>query len=116
MKLAFNTTNINGLHPALESKLAALDDLWKEQAGYQLTITHGLDGRHSRFSRHYWGGAIDIRTHTTPNSWIQFSGNKRTGLFTSIVNLLGTHFSVLDEGTHFHLSLKPDHVAWTKIV
>ena len=112
MQLAFDTTNISGLHPALEARLQELDALWKEQAGYELTITHGLDGHHSRWSRHYWGGAIDMRTHTSDGSWIQFTGNKRTGLHTAIINLLGSNFNVLDEETHFHIAFKPEYKSW----
>ena len=113
MKLAFPTTNISGLHPAVEEILPALDGLWKDHAGYELTITHGLDGKHSRYSRHYWGGAIDIRTHTKPGSWIQITGAERRGLLTAVKELLGNNFNVLDEETHFHVAFKPEFKAWT---
>lgn len=115
MKLVHETTDINGLHPAFWGDLFALDDLWRRVMGYELHITHALDGSHSRYSRHYQGCAVDLRTWTTPTSGNQVSGLERKNLLEAVRVRLGPAYKVLDERTHFHVALKPTDKAWTKL-
>ena len=87
-----------------------------------LHILHGLDGKHSRSSRHYQGCAIDIRTWKNPSdsSSGQIKGADRRALVGQIRKILGKNFWVLEhfdsagEPTHLHISFKPENRAWTK--
>lgn len=112
---AFPNTDLRGLHPAMEMMIEKLDNRWDHLVGYELIITHGLDGVHSDFSRHYWGGAIDVRTWTTPSSKIQIEGRERDELFVAVKGIIGDAFMVINEKDHFHIALKPWREAWTKL-
>ena len=116
MKLAHETTDIDGLHAAFCPALFRLDNLWRSLVGHELHIVHGLDGVHSLTSRHYQGCAVDIRTWVDPEdgSSGQIEGEKRIELQIATEGTLGGAFMVLDEGSHFHISLKPRGKSWKK--
>ena len=115
MRLVYATTDILGLHPVFGPALHNLDDMWRDIVGHQLHVLHGLDGEHSRFSRHYQGCAVDIRTWQNPadDSSGQIEGVERDALLSEVRKLLGKNFWILDHGTHFHVAFKPEHKAWT---
>ena len=122
MKLVYETTDIVGLHPAFGPAIHALDAMWLDIVGHELYILHALDGEHSRFSRHYQGCAIDVRTWKNPSDRLsgQIKFADREALKGQTRELLGKNFWLLDhfdsagEPTHFHIAFKPEHRAWTK--
>ena len=116
MKLVYETTDVIGLHPAFGRAIHNLDDMWLDIVGHELHILHALDGEHSRFSRHYQGCAIDVRTWRNPsdNLSAQIEGADRDALLAQARQILGKNFLLIDHGTHFHISFKPEHKAWTR--
>ena len=118
MKLVYATTDLVGLHPIFGEIISKLDALWLKTVEHELHILHGLDGKHSRFSRHYQGCAIDIRTWVDPTTNVdakQIAGKKRRELAIAVRKVIGKNFKLLDHGTHFHISFKPEYKAWTKL-
>jgi len=122
VKLVYETTDIVGLHPIFGPAIHDLDDLWLDIVGHQLHILHALDGVHSRFSRHYQGCAIDVRTWVNPTDGTsgQISGPDREALISQVRQVLGKNFWVLEHfdehgnPTHLHVAFKPENRAWTK--
>ena len=124
MKLVYETTDVIGLNPIFGPAIHDLDDLWLDIVGHELHILHALDGNHSRFSRHYQGCAIDIRTWQNPTARPedaeQIKGADREALIGQVRSVLGKNFWVLDHfnkdgsPSHFHISFKPENRAWTR--
>lgn len=113
MKKASNKVVVKGLHSAIQEILPELDELWLLLTGYRLIITSGLDSKHlAKYSRHYWGGAIDIRTWTTATSGIQITGRARMQLLIAVRQQLGNDFNVLNEVNHFHIGFRPQDLSW----
>ena len=96
-----------GMHPAMWPMTWRLDDAWKRWLGFEVTVTASNDGKHLPTSDHNWGGAIDVRTWTTPTSGIQIQGQKRKDLFNKTKRLLGKDWYVHWHETHFHISYRP---------
>lgn len=112
MKLKDDSVRLSGLHPVLAASLCAIDAVYLEQTGDELTITSGNDGQHKAGSRHYLGCAIDGRTWA--DGWgAQMSDSAKRALADAIAVCLDNRFgvgvfSVLVEETHLHIALKPD--------
>lgn len=79
--------------------VASVHDTLKE-AGYDCTITAGLDGKHSAGSLHYVGMALDFRTRVIP-------GADREPLRAKISARLGPDFDVVLEADHYHVEYQP---------
>jgi len=107
VRLKSAAVSVNGIHPALVPHLFRLDEWCRDHLGYELVITSCTDGKHSKTSRHYLGTAIDVRTWTTPESGVQISEPRRTGLVAGLKAFLGRDWFVLDEGTHIHIDWRP---------
>ena len=60
---------VTGLNPVFSTQpfIDAIVDsfrMWSEDSeGYQPTVTSGTDGKHSRWSEHYKGNALDFRVY-----------------------------------------------------
>ena len=111
MRLASVNVDVTRLHSAMWPMVMDLDFFWRNEVGYELIITHGIDGEHSVRSRHYIGCAIDIRTWTSPDSRRQMSGTRREALLAQVQRRLGENFRVLDleyngAKTHFHIQME----------
>lgn len=53
-----------GLHLIMRPVLKAAEHIWFENGRHEgVTVTAGLDGAHSAGSWHYYGLAVDFRTH-----------------------------------------------------
>ena len=57
-----NGANIQGIDIKMRPVLIAAEDVWKDH-GQELVVTCGMDGEHSAGSLHYYGLAVDLRTH-----------------------------------------------------
>ena len=66
--------------------------------GYIPTLTSGSDGIHSDQSGHYYGRALDFRSHDLPND-----GNLIWQIKERWEELLGVNYLCILEGDHFHL-------------
>jgi hypothetical protein len=68
--------------------------------GQTAVITSAKDGKHMKWSKHYSGNAIDLRT----NFFDKETQIKVTGQLQS---QLGDAFDVVLEGNHIHLEFDP---------
>lgn len=75
--------------------LLAASDIWQAH-GQTLVITAGLDGIHAPGSMHYYGYALDLRTH-------YFTPEEQTQVFKEMRERLGARYYVLLEKTHMHV-------------
>lgn len=66
----------------------------------EVVITSGSDSTHSPKSRHYTGEAVDIRKRNLENP---------RAFKESLQFALGSQFTVLDEGDHFHVQVRKGH-------
>ena len=105
MKLKDKSVKVEGMHYAMWPMLFRLDDLYRDELGYELTITSACDGRHKRASRHYAGIAVDVRTR--PDNGGQLSGRERDEFADKAREVMGHNFFLYNESNHFHIALKP---------
>lgn len=66
----------------------------ERNAGEDIYITHGQDGRHGNGTRHYQGDAVDILPL------------KKTKIEIYKARFMGTH-DILDERSHWHIEYDP---------
>ena len=71
-----------------------------EANGYEFVLTSCEEGKHSKNSRHYLGMAFDCRTRDMPVAAIP-------KMLEKLKEALGSHYLVLFEKNHFHISYKP---------
>ena len=82
--------------------LAAIvaDTVYHEVAGVSAVITSGIDGSHSRGSKHYAGDAIDLRiNHVAPE--------KHPILVSELKSALTADYDVVFEDDHIHIEFDP---------
>lgn len=89
------------LHPttAMAVLLTAVDGAYASR-GYEVVITSGTEGAHSRGSEHYVGHALDFRTAGIPS-------DQAEEIRAEIANRLGPDFDVLLEVDHLHAEFDP---------
>ena len=90
---------LDNLFPQMLVALAVVQDVFAE-SGYEITITSGSEGQHSRTSLHYLGAALDFRTR-------DINVEDRGALARSIRIALGENFDVVLENTHLHVEYQP---------
>ena len=93
---------LTGLKPEIVLAASVADSVYK-QYGQELVITSGIEGSHSKTSRHYLGYAIDCRTH-------YFTENQIPKIQQDLVNALGSDYYVQYEGNHFHIQFSPQEI------
>lgn len=83
--------------------LVALDKLMEllERENVSLVITSARGGVHKRYSHHYKGLAVDVRT------WDIQKPNDMCRLMRSV---LGSDYQVINEPTHIHVEYDPEHI------
>jgi len=95
--------SIQGLHIKMRPVLIAADAIWKG-LGQELVITAGLDGEHSAGSLHYYGRALDFRTH-------YFTDVEKAKALSFLVMHLdevdGQPYDVILHDTHIHVEYDP---------
>jgi hypothetical protein len=68
--------------------------------GYDMIITSGTDGSHSRGSEHYKGDAFDLRTR-------HLGAGEAEKIRDMLASALGSEFDVVLESTHIHVEFDP---------
>ena len=91
--------NVTGIQPEM---LIGLIVAMAVYAGleYDFIITSITDGKHSKSSRHYIGGAIDIRTRHLSKEVAQIARDR-------IAKALPNDFDVVLEKSHLHIEYDP---------
>ena len=70
------------------------------EEGYEMIITSGTDGSHSRGSKHYCGDAFDLRTR-------HLGAGDAERIRDRLTSALGSEFDVILESTHIHVEFDP---------
>lgn len=99
MKVKDETVNIWGLQKEMRPVLKTADKLWKDH-GEELVITSARDGVHSAGSLHYYGLAVDLRTH-------YFSLADQHKIMQDLQNALGHDYDVIFHKSHIHVEYDP---------
>lgn len=68
--------------------------------GYEMEITSGIEGKHSRGSLHYAGAAFDLRIKNIPTEVV-------LDIMTDLKESLGVDFDAVLESNHIHLEYQP---------
>lgn len=124
MNIAHPAVDLRGMHSDMLPAMMELDQLWREEVGYELIITAGRNGNHAAASRHWIGCAFDMRTWTTADSGVQLPKKRRNEMLVLVRAILDKQpiqrFLVLDKKykvvdsngntlkrkTHFHIQLQ----------
>lgn len=99
MKLKDSSVNIWGLEREMQPVLKNADRIWTDN-GKELVITSARDGIHSAGSLHYYGYAVDLRTH-------YFSENAKRQIAKDLGDHLGSDYDVILHSTHIHVEYDP---------
>ena len=86
-----------GLQLEMRQLLIVADKVYKEFK-QELVITCGLDGVHSPGSLHYYGYALDFRTH-------YFTPNEKRQVFDAITDIIANtspYYDIIIHSTHIH--------------
>jgi hypothetical protein len=90
---------IAGLRPEIVVAVIAASRVW-EEAGHDLMITSGIEGRHMAGSLHYVGAAVDLRTN-------DLHADDVTKLVARVRECLGEEYDVVVEADHLHIEFQP---------
>ena len=100
MKKKNKDVNIVGLEQIIRDQFDLIEKTCKIWNGtdYEVTVTSGKDGIHSKNSLHYVGRAIDIRTR-----------DMKLPAYTArkLKIALGNNFDVILESDHIHIEFDP---------
>lgn len=94
-----NSARIIGLKPEAVLGVLIVQSVFAAH-GVDCVITSGIDGRHSRGSIHYSGGAIDFRTSGIPETVLAV-------ILADCKKALGPDFDFIREADHFHMEFQP---------
>lgn len=86
---------IFGIRPEINVALQVAHSVYNSY-GYELTITSGTEGPHSRGSLHFQGLAVDLRTRNVETRMHQ-------ALRDEIADRLTSEFDVVLEDDHIHI-------------
>jgi len=90
---------LQGLKIEMRPALLAANKIWKAY-GKELVITSALDGTHSPGSLHYYGYALDFRTH-------YFHDGIPDLVAKTLRKELGRNYDVVLHDTHIHVEYDP---------
>lgn len=90
---------LTGMRPEILLAAVVAERAYNE-AGFDLTITACVDGKHSTGSLHYSGAAIDLRTRDVPAASVP-------KLAARLKECLAGEFDVVLEGDHIHIEFQP---------
>ena len=97
---------LHGLRPELHFANLVLEGILQAYGGVVMTLSHGMDGVHSRASIHYAGGAEDL----VFSKWVALDTKEH--IFSDWKASVGQDFDVLFEdpggaNEHFHCEWQP---------
>jgi hypothetical protein len=95
--------DLNGLTKEAVTIMKVVTDVY-DSFGFDVTITSGLDGKHSKNSKHYTGEALDFRTRDLPSG---NQGQEARFITKLLAELLGDDYDVVLEKTHIHVEYDP---------
>lgn len=87
------------LREEITKHFRSIDIIWNTY-GQEAWITCGNNGKHSKYSLHYVGLAIDLRTR-------YFTAKEKKGVAKTLREWLGKDYYILAHKTHIHLAYKP---------
>lgn len=90
---------IRGLRSEILFAICVVDEIFA-QYGVEAVITSGIDGKHSRGSIHYSGGAVDLRSR-------DFADGDAERAVAKVKDALGPDFDVILEHNHIHMEYQP---------
>ena len=99
MKLKDDSVNIWALQLQMQPVLKGADQIWLKY-GKELVITSARDGIHSAGSLHYYGFAVDLRTH-------YFDEDTKRKVATELKMRLGADYDIITHSTHIHAEYDP---------
>ena len=88
-----------GVRPELVLAMMTVNTVYVDE-GYEFVITSVVDGKHSRTSLHYSGGAFDCRIWGIPE-------HNRQGFVKLLKLALTDEFDVVLEKDHIHIEFQP---------
>lgn len=95
-----SSARITGVRPETLFAMRVAEGVFEDRKLGLMTITSCTDGKHSAGSKHYTGGAFDIRTRDIPqDQWQIVAGDIR--------ERLGSEFDVVVEKDHLHIENDP---------
>jgi hypothetical protein len=90
--------SIQNLKVEMRPVLIAADNIWRSY-NKELVITSGQDGVHSAGSLHYYGYAVDLRTH-----YFTVDEKKAAARFLRLrLAIVDKRYYVREEQTHIHV-------------
>ena len=98
MKTKDENVILSNLHPVMRKVLKTAETIWKDFGREEgVTVTSALDGVHSAGSWHYYGFAVDFRTH-------YFSGDDMNEVYLTLKDKL-PEYDVVLHSTHIHVEI-----------
>lgn len=95
-----SSARITGVRPETLFAMRVAEGVFEDRKLGLMTVTSCTDGKHSAGSKHYTGGAFDIRTRDIPqDQWQIVAGDIR--------ERLGSEFDVVVEKDHLHIENDP---------
>jgi hypothetical protein len=95
-----SSARITGVRPETLFAMRVAEGVFEDRKLGLMTVTSCADGKHSAGSKHYVGGAFDIRTRDIPkDQWEIVAGDIR--------ERLGIEYDVVVEKDHFHIEHDP---------
>ena len=95
-----HSARITGMRTETLFAIRAAEGVFQDRNIGMMTITSCCDGKHGKGSKHYIGGAFDIRTMTLTNEQIQM-------IAADIKDRIGVEFDVVVEADHIHVEHDP---------
>ena len=86
-----------GLRSEIILALMIAEGIWQKYSA-ELVITGGIEGKHSRGSIHYSGGAVDLRTRELSDAKMATD---------ELRSALGDDYDVILESDHCHVEFQP---------
>jgi hypothetical protein len=98
--------SLHGLHYKMRIALKKADSIWRLH-GQELVVTSACDGKHSKWSWHYFGCAVDLRTNYFE------SGTEIVVVAEKLRRALGPGYEVVvHHGSHMHVEYDPNTVEY----
>lgn len=98
MKLVLGAS-LRGLRVETLFALCVASEVYQNHS-YEMEITSGVEGKHSRGSLHYAGAAVDLRIKNIPTEVV-------LDITTDIKERLASDYDVILEGNHIHIEYQP---------